>query len=140
MGNAHRPFYRVVVAAGERGRDGAAKEMIGSYNPVTQPKQVKINKERALHWLLVGAQPTETVANLFKREGILDEFFAQRPTARESYKFLDKRTSAMSSKPTTTRKGMTTTRTAVRCYGSPSAIHSGGCRSSPTATTMYCLP
>ncbi len=98
MGNAHRPFYRVVVAANDCGRDGTAMEMIGHYNPVTQPKQVKIDKARALHWLMVGAQPTETVANLFKREGILDEFFAQRPKAKENYKFLDKRTSAMSKK------------------------------------------
>lgn len=98
MGNTHRPFYRVVVAASNRGRDGAAKEMIGHYNPVTQPKQVKIDKERALHWLMVGAQPTETVANLFKREGILDEYFAKRPAAKANYKFLDKTTGTMSKK------------------------------------------
>jgi small subunit ribosomal protein S16 len=48
-----------------------------------------------LHWLLNGAEPTETVAILLKREGVLDEFFAQRPKAKRKYSFLDKRTETM---------------------------------------------
>jgi small subunit ribosomal protein S16 len=98
MGNSHRPFYRVVVAHSTRGRNGAFKELIGTYNPLTQPKQVKIDKDRALHWLLEGAQPTETVAYLLKKEGVLEQFFAQRPKAKEAFKFLDKTTGAMSKK------------------------------------------
>lgn len=98
MGNSHRPFYRVVVAHSTRGRNGAFKELIGTYNPLTKPKEVKIDKDRAMHWLLEGAQPTETVAYLFKKEGILDQFFAQRPKAKEGYKFLDKTTGPMSKK------------------------------------------
>ena len=62
MGNSHRPFYRVVVAHSTRGRNGSFKELIGTYNPLTKPKEVKIDKDRALHWLLEGAQPTETVS------------------------------------------------------------------------------
>ncbi len=98
MGNSHRPFYRVVVAHSTRGRNGAFKELIGTYNPLTQPKQLTIDKDRALHWLLEGAQPTETVAYLLKKEGVLDQFFAQRPKAKEGFKFLDKTTGAMSKK------------------------------------------
>jgi small subunit ribosomal protein S16 len=98
MGNSHRPFYRVVVAHSTRGRDGAFKELIGTYNPLTKPKLVSIDKGRALHWLLEGAQPTETVAYLLKKEGVLDEFFAKRPGAKGNFKFLDKTTGAMSKK------------------------------------------
>ena len=98
MGNAHRPFYRVVVAHSTRSRSGSFKELIGTYNPLTTPKLVQINKERALHWLLEGAQPSETVAYLLKKQGVLDEYFAQRPKAKEKFKFLDKTTGPMSKK------------------------------------------
>ena len=98
MGNRHRPFYRIVVAKSTAARNGAFKELIGTYDPLTQPKRVKIDKERAMHWLMEGAQPTETVAYLLKTQGILDEFFAKRPKAKAKYKFLDKTTGPMSKK------------------------------------------
>ncbi|MCH8978661.1 MAG: 30S ribosomal protein S16 [Armatimonadetes bacterium] len=97
-GNRHRPFYRVVVTKSTAARNGAFKELIGTYDPLTQPKQVKIDKDRAMHWLMVGAQPTETVAYLLKKQGILDEFFEKRPKAKDKYKFLDKTTGPMSKK------------------------------------------
>jgi small subunit ribosomal protein S16 len=84
------------VAKSTAGRDGAFIEVIGTYNPVTQPKQINIKEDRALHWLLSGAQPTETTAVLFSKLGILDKYFEQRPAAKKSYKFLDKRTGTMS--------------------------------------------
>ncbi len=95
MGAKGRPFYRIVVAKSTAGRDGAFVEVIGTYNPLTKPSTVSIKETRALHWLLNGAQPTETVAYLLKKHGVLDEFFAQRPGARAKYKSLDKRTGAM---------------------------------------------
>lgn len=98
MGTKARPFYRVVVAQSTAARDGAFVEVIGTYNPLTQPHLVKIKGDRALHWLLAGAQPTETVAYLLKQEGVLDQFFDQRPKARAGYKFLDKRTAATTKK------------------------------------------
>lgn len=98
MGTKARPFYRVVVAKSTSGRDGAFVENIGTYNPVTRPHQVIIKNDRALHWLMEGAQPTETVAYILKQCGVLDEFFAKRPNAKKSYKFLDKRTGAMTKK------------------------------------------
>lgn len=96
MGNRHRPYYRIVVAKSTAARNGAFKELIGTYDPLTQPKTVKIDGERAMHWLMEGAQPSETVARLLKGQGILDEFFSKRPKAKQKYKFLDKRTGAMS--------------------------------------------
>lgn len=95
-GAKHRPFYRVVVAKSTAGRNGSFIEVIGTYNPVAQPKHLNIKEDRALYWLLEGAQPTETTAVLFSRLGILEKFFEQRPSAKKDYKFLDKRTAAMS--------------------------------------------
>ncbi|MBX3111736.1 MAG: 30S ribosomal protein S16 [Fimbriimonadaceae bacterium] len=96
QGNKHRPFYRVVVGKADSGRDSAAIEILGTYNPLTRPSTVTLKNDRALHWLMNGAQPTETVAIILSRAGVLDEFFAQRPSAKANYKFLDKRTAAMS--------------------------------------------
>lgn len=96
QGNKHRPFYRIVVCKSTAGRNGAFIEILGTYNPLVKPSEFKVNKERALYWLMEGAQPTETVAYFLKREGVLGEFFAQRPTAEKKYKFLNKAISAMS--------------------------------------------
>jgi small subunit ribosomal protein S16 len=98
IGTKGRPFYRVVVAKSTAGRNGAFVETIGQYDPVVKPTLININKERALHWLLEGAQPTETTAILLNKIGVLEEFFAKRPASKKDYKFLDKRTAAMSVK------------------------------------------
>lgn len=71
MGAKKAPFYRVVVADARAPRDGRFIEEIGYYNPLTEPAQVKIDAEKALKWLATGAQPSDTVRNLFRREGIL---------------------------------------------------------------------
>lgn len=96
MGTKARPFYRIVVAKSDSGRDSAFVEVIGTYNPTPKSKLLDLKNDRALHWLLAGAQPTETVAYLLKKAGVLDQLFAQRPKAKASYKFLDKRTAVMS--------------------------------------------
>jgi small subunit ribosomal protein S16 len=98
IGTKGRPFYRVVVAKSTAGRNGAFVETIGQYDPVVKPTLININQERALHWLLNGAQPTETAAILLNKIGVLEEFFKQRPASKKDYKFLDKRTAAMSVK------------------------------------------
>ena len=59
MGSNKKPFYRIVVADSRSPRDGKFIEEIGYYNPVSQPKQVKINDEKAVKWLSNGAQPTD---------------------------------------------------------------------------------
>ncbi len=98
MGTKARPFYRIVVAKSSAGRDGAFVEIIGTYNPVNKPALMDVKKDRALHWLLTGAQPTDTVAHILQKNGVLDDFFAQRPNAKKTFKSLDKRTATMSKK------------------------------------------
>ncbi len=70
MGTHKRPFYRVIVADARSPRNGRFIEEIGYYNPLTEPKQVKIDEEKAIKWLATGAQPTEVVKNLFAANGI----------------------------------------------------------------------
>ena len=74
MGAKKAPFYRVVVADSRFPRDGRFIEEIGTYNPLTDPAEVKINDEKAVKWLKNGAQPTDTVKSLFKNNGIMDKF------------------------------------------------------------------
>ncbi len=101
MGNKHRPFYRIVVAKSASSRDSAAIEYLGTYDPINKDPQTKratvdLKGDRALHWLKNGAQPTETVAIILQRQGVLDQFFAERPSAKRKFGFLDKTTQAMS--------------------------------------------
>ena len=70
MGKKKAPFYRVIVADSRSPRDGRFIEEIGTYDPTTEPRTVKLNEELAKKWLVNGAQPTETVAKLFKDAGI----------------------------------------------------------------------
>lgn len=72
MGAHKAPFYRVVVADQRSCRDGKFIEEIGYYDPMTEPKTIKIDAEKANKWLANGAQPTETVKTLFKKSGIID--------------------------------------------------------------------
>jgi small subunit ribosomal protein S16 len=96
IGTKGRPFYRVVIAPSTAGRNGKFVEILGTYDPIVKPTAIKINEERALHWLMNGAQPTETTAVILNKAGILEKFFEQRPAARKHYSFLDKRTAATS--------------------------------------------
>ncbi len=73
MGAKKKPFYRLVVADSRSPRDGRFIEEIGYYNPVSQPAQVNIDEEKALKWLLTGAQPTDTVRNLLSKAGIMQK-------------------------------------------------------------------
>ena len=63
-------FYSIVIADARAPRDGRFTEKIGTYNPNTNPATVDLNFERALHWVLVGAQPTDTVRNILSKEGV----------------------------------------------------------------------
>ena len=67
MGAKSAPFYRVVVADSRYPRDGRFNEEIGTYNPCTDPAEIKIDVERADAWIKNGAQPTETVRGLLKK-------------------------------------------------------------------------
>ncbi len=81
MGANKRPFYRVVVADQRSPRDGRFIENIGKYHPLEDPSLIEIDAERALHWLRVGAQPSDQVRNLMVKIGIWDSFVAERPAA-----------------------------------------------------------
>ena len=72
MGMKKKPFYRVVVADVASPRDGRFIEEIGYYNPMTNPAEVKIDADKAKDWMVKGAQPTDTVKSLFKKNGIID--------------------------------------------------------------------
>ncbi len=74
MGAKKDPFYRIVAADSHYARDGRFIEIIGHYNPTTEPAEVKIDEEIALKWLNVGAQPSDTVRNLFSKAGIMQKF------------------------------------------------------------------
>ena len=71
MGAKKAPFYRVVVADSRYPRDGRCIEEIGYYNPLTTPAEVKIDADKAKQWIANGAQPTETVKALLKKNDIL---------------------------------------------------------------------
>ena len=73
MGRRNRPFYRVVVADSRSPRDGKSIDIIGHYNPLTDPATISINEEKALKWLRYGAQPTDTVRSLLGKLGIMDK-------------------------------------------------------------------
>ena len=72
MGDKKSPFYRVVVADSRVARDAKYIDLIGTYNPLTSPAEVKIDAEKAKTWIKNGAQPTETVKALLVKEGIVE--------------------------------------------------------------------
>lgn len=71
MGKKKQPVYKIVAADSRSPRDGKFLEAIGLYNPLTDPATIDIKEERALYWLGVGAQPTDTVKSLLSKKGIL---------------------------------------------------------------------
>ena len=71
MGKKRQPIYKVVAADARSPRDGKFIEAIGMYNPKSDPATIDIQEDRALYWLGVGAQPTDTVKNLLSKKGIL---------------------------------------------------------------------
>ena len=71
MGAKRAPFYRIVVADSRYPRDGRFIEEIGTYNPTVTPSEVKVDADKAKQWIANGAQPTDTVKALLKKEGVL---------------------------------------------------------------------
>ena len=69
-GTKKKPFYRIVVADSEAPRDGKFLEILGTYNPLTDPAEVKIDPERLRVWLDRGARPSDTVRSLIKKQGL----------------------------------------------------------------------
>lgn len=79
-GAKKNPFYRIVVADSRAARDGRIIEQIGTYNPVSEPKELKVDEELALKWLNNGAKPSDTVHTLLSSQGIMQKFHEAKYT------------------------------------------------------------
>lgn len=73
MGAKKAPFYRIVAIDSRKARDGEYIEQIGYYNPVSEPKQIVIDGDKAKEWIKKGAQPTDTVRGLLISQGIIEK-------------------------------------------------------------------
>jgi small subunit ribosomal protein S16 len=74
MGAKKKPVYRIVASDSRRPRDGQYIELVGTYNPLTQPATINVNEEVALKWLSTGAEPTDTVRSLLSQAGVMKKF------------------------------------------------------------------
>ena len=74
VGLKGQPSYRIVAADKESPRDGRFLEILGFYNPRTEPTTLTVKEERVFHWMKNGAKPTESVEQVFKSAGVLDRF------------------------------------------------------------------
>ncbi len=79
MGKKKQPTYRIVAADSRSPRDGRFIEVVGTYDPRAEPSVIKVDNERAVHWLRHGAQPTERVQKLLQIVGAWDEFKGNAP-------------------------------------------------------------
>ena len=70
MGSKKRPFYRIVAMNSETRRDGRALEYLGYYNPMIDPAEIKVDKDKVRVWLARGAEPTDTVRALLQKAGV----------------------------------------------------------------------
>ena len=78
MGSKKRPSFRVVATDSRSPRDGKYLELIGFYNPLVNPAEVKINEEIAIKWLKNGAIPTDTAKDLLSKAGVMKKFHEER--------------------------------------------------------------
>ena len=74
VGAKKKPSYRLVVADIRAPRDGAFVDIVGHYDPMTEPETIVIKEDKALHWLKQGAKPTDTTARLLGKAGVLEKF------------------------------------------------------------------
>jgi len=83
VGATKQPTYRFVVADSRNARDGRSLDTLGHYNPRTDPVEINVDEAKAREWLSKGAQPSDTVARLFRRVGVLPEqTAAKQPAAK----------------------------------------------------------
>lgn len=86
IGRTHDAFYRIVVADSRRARDGKFIEIIGRYQPTMKDNQVELKYDRALYWMKQGAQPTETVRSILRKQGVLKQYHEEKVTAKKALK------------------------------------------------------
>ncbi len=92
VGARKKPSYRLVVTDSRRANDGAFISIIGNFDPRTEPETIVINEEQALGWLNKGAQPTETVARLLTKTGIMEKYKPSKTTKEAPSKEASKET------------------------------------------------
>ena len=73
-GSKKSPFYRIVATDSRNPRDGRFIEVVGTYDPLTNPATVKLDEEKVMKWISLGAKPTDTVKSLLSKEGLLAKF------------------------------------------------------------------
>ena len=86
MGDKKSPFYRIVIADSRKTRDGEYVDLVGTYNPLKNPEEVKIDVEKAQRWLANGAQPTDTVKALLVKNGVCQDKKASKPAKKATKK------------------------------------------------------
>lgn len=84
LGDKKSPFYRIVVADSRVSRDKKYIELVGTYNPISTPEELKVNVEAAQRWIKNGAQPTETVKVLLKKAGVFEDKKATKTAKKEA--------------------------------------------------------
>lgn len=84
MGAKKNPFYRIVVADSRSPRDGRFIEILGHYDSTKEPAVIKIDEEKAMEWMNKGAQPTDTVKSLFKKEGVMAKWDEVKRAKKEA--------------------------------------------------------
>ncbi len=86
MGAIDKPFYRIVAVDSRLKRDGKYLESVGYYDPKTNPLTLKVDTDKVIKWLKVGAQPTDTVRSLFRKAGVLEIWHKMRYEKKEENK------------------------------------------------------
>ena len=80
-GSKKNPFYRFVATDSRNPRDGRYIEVVGTYNPLTNPATIKFDTEKVMKWLKAGAKPTDTVKSLLTKEGLIVKFLEEKAKA-----------------------------------------------------------
>ena len=80
-GSKKNPFYRIVATDSRNPRDGRYIEVLGTYNPLTNPATIKFDTEKVMKWLKAGAKPTDTVKSLLTKEGLIVKFLEEKAKA-----------------------------------------------------------
>lgn len=84
MGSKKRPFYRVVVADSRKPVSGGIIDTVGTYNPISEPKEVEIDNELALKWMRDGAKPSDSVRKLFSDRGLMEQLHNEKMENRKN--------------------------------------------------------
>lgn len=107
IGAKRQAAYRMVIAENEWARDGRFLEIVGQYNPRTDPSTIEVNEDRVLHWLSNGALPTESVEKLLTKVGTLDRFSRLKKGELRETLLAEAKTAADATRSSTTRRTRT---------------------------------